>query len=182
MDSAWIAVCDRTGGGCEFGGLPWVAPPSPPILFRCVCCSLVQYILVLAVTGSYPDVHVRFFFFAFGALGSKPLLRFISLRVLRFWSNIYACWRLRVQNPMCTCDYFPILRDSTPVRRLACLCGFVFHVSIRWVIGRSRLSRFRSSGGLSSGWRHWAGRQNSVAPCDVELCSAGWRFASRWCD
>ena len=69
-----------------------------------------------------------------------------------------------------------------PCASSACLCGSVFYVSIRWVIGRSRLSRFRSSGGLSSGWRQWAGRQNSVASCDVGLCSTGWRFASRWCD
>ena len=49
---------------------------------------------------------------------------------------------------------FPFLRDSTPVNRLrVCLCGCVFCVSIRWAIGRSRLSRFQSSGGLSSGWR-----------------------------
>jgi len=27
-----------------------------------------------------------------------------------------------------------------------------------------------------------AGRQNSVTSYDVGLCSAGWRFASRWCD
>ena len=61
---------------------------------------------MLAVTGSYPDVHVRFLFLAFGALGSKSLLRFFSLRVLRFWSNIFACWRLRFLNPLCTCRYY----------------------------------------------------------------------------
>ena len=87
---------------------------------------------MLAVTGSKPDAHVRFFFLAFGALGSKSqraqkgefcaaaleevaslgvchgslVFRFSSMRVLRFWSNIYACWRLRVQNPMRTCDFF----------------------------------------------------------------------------
>ena len=75
---------------------------------------------------------MRFFSLAFSALGSKPqrgqkgelcvaalaavaslgvchgslVFRFSSMRVLRFWSNIYACWRLRVRNPMRTCDFF----------------------------------------------------------------------------
>ena len=30
---------------------------------------------------------------------------FLSLRVLQFWSNIYACWRSRFRKPRCTCDY-----------------------------------------------------------------------------
>ena len=87
---------------------------------------------LLAVTVSKSAVHVRLFFLAFGALGSNSqrgqkgelyvaalaafaslgvrhgslVFRCFSLRVLRFWSNIYACWRLRVQNPMRTCDFF----------------------------------------------------------------------------
>ena len=52
-------LCGRTGGGCEFWGLPRVA------------------------------------YFPF----------FLSLRLLWFWSNIYACWRLRVRIPLCTCDF-----------------------------------------------------------------------------
>ena len=88
--------------------------------------------LSLAVTVSKSAVHVRFFFLAFGALGSKPQraqkggfcaaaleevaslgvcrgslnFHFLSLRVLQFWSYIYACWRSRFRNPRCTCDYF----------------------------------------------------------------------------
>ena len=89
---------------------------------------------MLAVTGSKPDAHVRFFFLAFGALGSKSQraqkggfcaaaleevaslgvcrgslnFHFLSLRVLQFWSNIYACWRSRFRNPRCTCGFFSL--------------------------------------------------------------------------
>ena len=38
--------------------------------------------------------------------GSLVFRFFFSMRVLRFWSNIYACWRLRFRNPRCTCDFF----------------------------------------------------------------------------
>ena len=99
--------------------------------FRCVFAVLVQYILVLAVTGSYPDVHVRLFSWLLVLWGASHCARkkagfvrphwrrlrvwgfavgrffsifFGSLRVLRFWSVIYACWRLRFRNPLCTCD------------------------------------------------------------------------------
>ena len=36
--------------------------------------------------------------------GSLVSVFFLPIRVLRFLSDIYACWRLRVQNPVCTCD------------------------------------------------------------------------------
>ena len=46
------------------------------------------------------------FVLGFWCFGEQVFAPIFSLRVLRFWSNIYACWRLRVLNPLCTCRYY----------------------------------------------------------------------------
>ena len=46
------------------------------------------------------------FCLGFWCFGEQVFAPIVLLRVLRFWSNIYACWWLRVLNPLCTCRYY----------------------------------------------------------------------------
>ena len=88
----------------------WGASPCSDSFF--LCCVFCGFGLIYTHVGGH-GIKTRcaraIFFLAIRSLGSKYLLRFFSLRVLRFWSNKYACWRLRVQHPMCTCDYISLL-------------------------------------------------------------------------
>ena len=68
---------------------------------------------------------------------------------------------------------FQILWDSTPFALPLLLLLVSGSVSIRWVIGLSRLVGV-ASGGFSRGWRHVRiGHRNSAASIDAKLGSVG---------
>ena len=85
-----------------------------------------------------------FFLLAFGALGRK------SQRAQKGELCAAALAEVASLGVGRGSPYFSNSERLYPCASSACLCGSVSYFSIRWVIGRSRLSRFRSSGGLSS--------------------------------